>query len=59
MKNLVRAFVAALALTGVVASAHTTNNTASASPVLTNTTAIGIPSCPPNDPNACGIGNGW
>lgn len=59
MKNLVRAFVAVLALTGAVASAHT-RTSSSASPVLTKQTAIGIPSCPPDDPNACGMGTaGW
>lgn len=57
MKNLVRAFVVALALTGAVASAHTGSVSASATPVLTKSSAMPIPSCPPNDPNGCGIGN--
>ena len=55
MKTVVRAFVVALALTGAVASAHTTNNVASAKPVITRTSAMPVPSCPPGDPDGCGI----
>ena len=53
MKNIVRAFVVALALTGAVASAHTPK---SATPIITKSSAMPIPCCPPNDPNACGMG---
>ncbi len=54
MKNLVRAFVVALTVTGAVASAHTPN--ASATPTITKNSAMPIPCCPPDDPNACGLG---
>jgi hypothetical protein len=50
MKNIVRAFVVALVLTGAVASAHTKNTT-----VAMKTGASPIPMCPPDDPNGCGI----
>ncbi len=54
MKNLVRAFVAALVLTGTFATAHS----ASTGSAVTNASASALPrpSCPPNDPNGCGIG---
>jgi hypothetical protein len=55
MKNLVPAFVIALALTGAVASSYTAN--ASAESIKPSLRAGGpTPMCPPNDPNACGIG---
>jgi len=50
MKNIVRAFVVALVLTGAVASAHTKTTT-----VALKTSASPIPTCPPDDPNACGF----
>lgn len=55
MKNLVRAFVVALTVTGAVASAHTTRS--AVAPTVTKPSAFPIPSCPPDDPNACGMGN--
>jgi hypothetical protein len=56
MKFIVRTFVIALALTGAFA---TTRTNASAATVITaKTSAMPIPSCPPNDPNACGIDEG-
>jgi hypothetical protein len=55
MKNIVRAFVIALTLTGAAASAYTTK--ASAETVKPTLMAgYPIPMCPPNDPNACGLG---
>lgn len=54
MKNIVRAFVVALTVTGAVASAHATRS--SAAPTVTKSSAMPIPCCPPNDPNACGLG---
>lgn len=56
MKNLVRAFVIALTLTGAVASAHTpkANTTTEIASVKAN--ALPIPMCPPDDPNTCGLG---
>lgn len=51
MKNIVRAFVAALVLTGTVAAAH------SATKVVPNTVAHSLPSpsCEPGVPDGCGL----
>jgi hypothetical protein len=54
MKNIVRAFIVVLALTGAAAS--TQISAASTSKVLVGkTSALPIPTCAPDDPNACGI----
>jgi hypothetical protein len=56
MKNLVRAFVLSLVVTGVYASAQINN---AAQPVLSaKVSALPIPSCPPNDPDGCHILDG-
>ena len=56
MKIVIRAFVVALALTGAVASIHTTSASAQAAKVVpAKTSAFPVPMCDPNDPNACGI----
>jgi len=47
MKNLLRALALSLVVTGAVASTHI----AKASRV----SDLPVPTCPPNDPNACGI----
>lgn len=53
MKNtLIRAFVVALALSGAVATVHTSNTRAMAD---ASGGGFPIPICPPNDPDACGI----
>jgi hypothetical protein len=59
MKNIVNVFVLALVLTGVAA----TTQISSASSRHTVTAAakvscLPIPSCAPDDPNACGMGLG-
>ena len=54
MKHIVRAFVAVLVLTGVAATVHTTNASAQTQ-VSAKMSAIPIPSCPPDDPDACHI----
>lgn len=56
MKNVIRAFVVALTLTGAVASAHTINASDTATVVTPVLSAYPVPMCPPNDPNACGLG---
>jgi hypothetical protein len=43
MKMIIRSLVIALAVTGAIAS---------------KTSAMPVPSCPPSDPNGCGI-TGW
>lgn len=53
MKNLVRAFVLALVVTGTFATAHSATKGA----IVSNATAsaIPVPTCPPDDPDGCGI----
>lgn len=60
MKHLVRAFVVALALTGFAASTQiSTAATKTASTVtISKTSAVPVPSCPPDDPTGCGM-SGW
>ena len=55
MKTIIRTFVAVLALTGAVASAHT-SSIASHQIVTAQMSAFPVPMCPPDDPNACGMG---
>jgi hypothetical protein len=55
MKHLVRAIVIALTLTGAVASTYATSSSASAKVSATKTSAFPVPTCPPGDPNACGL----
>jgi hypothetical protein len=59
MKNIVRAFVLALALTGMFASTHANASNASASATASistgKTSAMPVPRCDPDDPNGCGI----
>ncbi len=58
MKNIVRAFVVVLAITGAAASTRVSANSAGdhSSIALTKATAFPIPTCPLDDPNACGMG---
>jgi hypothetical protein len=57
MKIIVRTFVIALALTGAVATVHANGSTAATTVNAGKTSAWPVPSCPPNDPNGCGIGD--
>jgi hypothetical protein len=61
MKTIVRAFVAALVLTGVVASTQTSSASTQdkvtvAKVTVAKVSMLPIPSCAPDDPNACGLG---
>lgn len=58
MKNIVRAFVVVLALTGAAATSQTSSASSKAT-VTAKVSAMPIPMCPPNDPNACNIRGGW
>jgi hypothetical protein len=58
MKHIVRAFVAVLVLTGAVASTQTTSATTKNKVTVARTSMLPIPSCAPDDPNACGMGLG-
>ena len=55
MKNIVRIFALTLVATGAVASLHASNST---STVITagKVSTPPVPTCPPSDPNGCGIG---
>lgn len=56
MKNIVRAFVVALVLTSAAASTHKAS-AASQSALSGKLSALPVPSCAPDDPNACGLGS--
>ncbi len=58
MKHLVRAFVVVLVLTGAVASTQTSSASTKNKVVATRTSMLPVPSCAPDDPNACGMGLG-
>ncbi|MGF7178707.1 hypothetical protein [Tunturiibacter psychrotolerans] len=56
MKHIVRAFVVVLVLTGVAATTQTSTATPKNKIVASRVSMLPIPSCAPNDPNACGMG---
>jgi hypothetical protein len=58
MKLIVRAFVAVLVLTGVAATTQTSSASTQNKVTATRTSMLPIPSCAPDDPNACGMGLG-
>jgi hypothetical protein len=55
MKNLVRAFVVVLVLTGAAASTQIASASSQSKVTVSKTSAFPTPMCPPDDPNACGI----
>jgi hypothetical protein len=55
MKYIVRAFVVVLALTGAAASTQIHSASAQTRVAVAKTSAIPVPMCAPDDPNACGI----
>jgi len=57
MKHIVRAFVAVLVLTGAVATTQASNASAKNKIVASRTSMLPVPTCAPNDPNACGMGH--
>ena len=58
MKLIVRAVVVALVLTGAAASTQIVSASTNSKITIAKTSAMPIPSCAPDDPNACGIANG-
>ena len=58
MMNIARAFVVVLAVTGAAAVTHTSAGAQHLVSSITTAkaTAFPIPTCPLNDPNACGMG---
>jgi hypothetical protein len=58
MKNLVRAFVVVIVLTGAVASTQTSSASTQNKVTVARTSMLPVPVCAPDDPNACGIAQG-
>jgi len=58
MKHIVRAFVVVLVLTGAVASTQTSSASTPNKVTVAKVSMLPIPSCAPDDPNACGIARG-
>ena len=55
MKNVVRAFVVVLALTGAAASTRIATAAPQAQLTAAKSSFMPMPTCDPNDPNACNI----
>ena len=55
MKTIVRSLVVALALTGAIATSYASGSSAKATVKVAKTSAMPVPSCPPGDPDGCGI----
>jgi hypothetical protein len=58
MKLAIRSLVVILALAGAVATTQTSSASTSNKIVAARTSMLPIPTCPPDDPNACGIAQG-
>ena len=58
MKTIVRAFVLALVVTGAAASTQIASASNQTKIAVAKTSAMPVPCCAPDDPNACGIANG-
>jgi len=56
MKTIIRAFVAILVLTGVAATTQTSSASTQNKVTAARTSMLPVPTCPPDDPNACGMG---
>ena len=55
MKYIVRAFVFVLVLSGAAATTQTSNASAKNKIVVSRVSMLPVPTCAPNDPNACGM----
>jgi hypothetical protein len=58
MKTSIRAFVVVLALTGAAASTQPSSASPQNKVTVARTGMLPIPTCPPDDPNACGMAQG-
>ena len=58
MKLIVRTFVAVLVLAGVAATTQTPSASTQNKVVAARASMLPIPSCAPDDPNACGMAQG-
>ncbi|MBB5340400.1 hypothetical protein [Tunturiibacter gelidoferens] len=56
MKHIVRAFVLVLVVTGAAATTQTSSAWTKNKVVASRTSMLPVPTCAPNDPNACGMG---
>ena len=56
MKNIIRAFVVVLVLTGAVASTRTSSASTQNKVTAAKVSMLPVPMCAPDDPNACGLG---
>jgi hypothetical protein len=57
VKYIIRFFVVVLALTGASATSQASNTSAGNRILATRTGMLPVPTCAPNDPNACGMGH--
>jgi hypothetical protein len=58
MTHIVRAFVVVLVLTGAAASTQTSSASTKNQVTTARTSMLPVPSCAPDDPNACNMANG-
>jgi hypothetical protein len=58
MKNIVRALVVVLAVTGAAATTLTPTASSQHKVAATRTSMLPVPTCDPSDPNACGMSRG-
>ena len=58
MKTIVRTFVAVLVLTGAVATTQTSSASTQNKVTVAKVSMLPVPTCAPDDPNACGMGLG-
>ncbi|NYF50285.1 hypothetical protein [Tunturiibacter gelidoferens] len=56
MKHIVRAFILVLVVTGAAATTQTSSASTKNKVVASRTSMLPVPTCAPNDPNACGMG---
>jgi hypothetical protein len=58
MKHLVRAVVVVLALTGAIATTQISSASTQNKITANRVSVVPVPTCAPDDPNACGMGLG-
>jgi hypothetical protein len=58
MKLAIRTLIAVLALTGAAATTQTSSASTLNKVTSARTSMLPIPTCPPDDPNACGMAQG-
>jgi hypothetical protein len=58
MKLAIRTLVVVLALTGAAATSQTSTASTQNKVTAARVSILPVPTCPPDDPNACGMGLG-